>query len=142
MGQLSTRISNLSWDGSDGGGNDPDELYTVRLHSRDQFNGGLVVISVAKTPYGGGAWPAFWMVGNDPNVWNYNIPKNPGLALTNNWPYRGEIDIIEYVNTYTQESRDAQERNHVTLHTSPGCFSKRTSPSGKGHINEEARADE
>ena len=43
---------------------------------------------------GGGTWPAWWAYG-------------PG------WPNKGEIDIIETVNT----EQDAQS----TLHTSPGC---------------------
>ena len=117
-----------------------DELYTMRLHSRDQFNGGLIVVSITKSPYGAAAWPAFWMVGQDPNSWNYNVPKTPGLALTNSWPYRGEIDIIEYVNAYTMESREEGERNHITLHTNPNCYSKRTSPNGLGKIDTTQRS--
>lgn len=39
-----------------------DEAYTLRLESDDLFNGGLFAISVDWLPYGGGAWPAFWMV--------------------------------------------------------------------------------
>mmetsp|Transcript_80169 Transcript_80169/g.120495 ORF Transcript_80169/g.120495 Transcript_80169/m.120495 type:complete len:206 (-) Transcript_80169:31-648(-) len=50
-------------------------------------------------PEGCGTWPAWWLVGPD-------------------WPNGGEIDIIEGVNTQTQDQS--------TLHTSSGC----TMPSG------------
>lgn len=45
-------------------------------------------------PTGCGTWPAWWS--NGPN-----------------WPYGGEIDILEGVNEYTQ--------NQVSLHTGSGC---------------------
>lgn len=45
-------------------------------------------------PYGCGTWPAWWQ--NGPN-----------------WPYGGEIDILEGVNAFTQ--------NQVSLHTGSGC---------------------
>ena len=132
-------VGGYIWNNQDSGGGDSEEIYSIRLHSKDQFNGGFVVISLKNAPYGGAAWPAFWMVGNDPNVWNYNKPKNPGLALTNNWPVRGEIDIVEYVNSYTKEGAEDGERNHITLHTVPNCFSYRTSPNGLGKIDTQQR---
>ena len=45
-------------------------------------------------PAGCSIWPAYWTFGE-------------------NWPHRGEIDILEGVNSDTL--------NHVTLHTSEGC---------------------
>lgn len=45
-------------------------------------------------PTGCGTWPAWWS--NGPN-----------------WPYGGEIDILEGVNEYTQ--------NQVSLHSGSGC---------------------
>lgn len=132
-------VGGYEWNNADGGGADSEELYSIRLHSKDQFNGGFIVISLTKAPYGAAAWPAFWMVGNDPNVWNFNKPKNPGLALTNNWPVRGEIDIVEYINSYTEEQKALKERNHITLHTVPNCYSYRTSPNGQGKIDTKQR---
>ena len=108
------------------------DLYTLRLHSKDQFNGGLIVISVSKLPYGAALWPAFWMLGQNPASWTTSPPKTPGLALRNTWPYRGEIDIIEYASAYTKQSL---ERNHLTLHTNPNCYSKRSSPNGQAYVN-------
>lgn len=68
---------------------------SVRLTSQKAFNHGLFIADFAHMPGSiPGAWPAFWMFGPD-------------------WPNSGEIDIIEGVNTQTE--------NIVTLHTGPGC---------------------
>ncbi|KAI8816132.1 concanavalin A-like lectin/glucanase domain-containing protein [Fimicolochytrium jonesii] len=68
---------------------------SVRLQSKKTYNqGSLIIADVAHMPVGCGTWPAFWTVGP-------------------NWPNSGEIDIIEGVNTQTQ--------NLLTLHTSAGC---------------------
>ena len=45
-------------------------------------------------PTGCSTWPAFWTHGP-------------------NWPYEGEVDIIEEINEQTYD--------HTTLHTGPGC---------------------
>ena len=113
-----------------------DKAYTLRLESKDVVNGGLFVIDVDWLPYGAGVWPAFWMVGSDPNDWLTHPPKNPGMGLRNYWPYRGEIDIIEYANAYTVEDKTGHGwRNHVTLHTMAGCYSNRSTPSGRGDLS-------
>jgi hypothetical protein len=112
-----------------------NEAYVLRLESNDVVNGGLTVIDVDYLPWGAGVWPAFWMVGSEPNDWLQHPPKNPGLGLRNYWPYRGEIDIIEYINAYTVEQQGHEFRNHVTLHTSCGCMSNRSSPSGRGDLS-------
>jgi hypothetical protein len=54
----------------------------------------MVIMDAYHMPYGCGTWPAWWQ--NGPN-----------------WPYGGEIDILEGVNAFTQ--------NQVSLHTGSGC---------------------
>jgi len=67
---------------------------SIRIHSKNVFNGGLLVLDAVHMPTGCGTWPAFWS--NGPN-----------------WPAGGEIDIVEGVHDYTN--------NQATLHTDPGC---------------------
>lgn len=68
---------------------------SVRLTSNKAWDRGLFIADIAHMPTSACAvWPAFWLFGPD-------------------WPNKGEIDVIEGVNT--------QERNVVTLHTRPGC---------------------
>ena len=66
----------------------------VRLSSDNTYTHGLFILDLNHMPTGCGTWPAYWLLGP-------------------NWPYTGEIDIIEGVNT----SPD----NAVSLHSSPGC---------------------
>nr|ADK55597.1 beta-1,3-1,4-glucanase [Paecilomyces sp. 'thermophila'] len=69
---------------------------SVRLESKNTYEHGLIVIDLAHMPGSVcGTWPAFWTLG------------------TGDWPYGGEIDIIEGVNDNTF--------NHMVLHTSDGC---------------------
>ncbi|KAH8649849.1 concanavalin A-like lectin/glucanase domain-containing protein [Xylariales sp. PMI_506] len=64
---------------------------SVRIESTYQFTHGLVIADIAQTPGGiCGTWPSFWTYGS-------------------NWPYEGEIDIIEGAND--------QAGNWMTLHT-------------------------
>ncbi|KAM0434490.1 hypothetical protein ACHAPT_003586 [Fusarium lateritium] len=68
---------------------------SVRVTSQQTFTHGLFLADIAHMPGSiPGVWPAFWMFGPS-------------------WPSSGEIDILEGVNTQTQ--------NAVTLHTGPGC---------------------
>ncbi|KAL8778360.1 MAG: hypothetical protein Q9213_007448 [Squamulea squamosa] len=68
---------------------------SIRLTSKAQYTHGLVILDLAHMPGSAcGVWPAFWMTGP-------------------NWPNSGEIDIIEGVNTGSQ--------NQMTLHSGPGC---------------------
>ncbi|KAL8899340.1 MAG: hypothetical protein Q9207_006252 [Kuettlingeria erythrocarpa] len=68
---------------------------SIRLTSKAQYTHALVVLDLAHMPGSiCGTWPAFWMTGP-------------------NWPYSGEIDILEGVNTGSQ--------NQITMHTSDGC---------------------
>ena len=75
---------------------------TIRISTKNRFNGGLFVIDVqhipvGTNPNGNGVWPAIWLTGE-------------------NWPHDGEIDIIEGVNN--------QNKNSSTLHTRDGCWQK------------------
>ncbi|GJN68731.1 hypothetical protein PLIIFM63780_001083 [Purpureocillium lilacinum] len=73
---------------------------SVRITSKQSFTKGLFIADIAHMPGSiCGVWPAYWMFGPE-------------------WPSSGEIDIIEGVNTQTQ--------NAVTLHTSPGCVMSNT----------------
>ncbi|PRP74680.1 endo-1,3(4)-beta-glucanase [Planoprotostelium fungivorum] len=77
--------SNVQWGGRS----------AVRLSSKASFTTGLLILDLDHMPGSVcGTWPAFWTVGS-------------------NWPYNGEIDIIEGVNN--------GETNQVTMHTNAGC---------------------
>nr|ARV79861.1 GH family 16 beta-1,3-glucosyltransferase [Paecilomyces sp. 'thermophila'] len=68
---------------------------SVRLESTDKIDHGLVIADIKHMPGSiCGAWPAFWTVGDT-------------------WPDDGEIDIIEGVNT--------QSQNTMVLHTKGNC---------------------
>ncbi|KAE8356403.1 putative endo-1,3(4)-beta-glucanase [Aspergillus coremiiformis] len=68
---------------------------SVRIESKEYYNEGLYIIDLQHMPGSVcGTWPAFWSVGP-------------------NWPYDGEIDIIEGVNKH--------EANKIVLHTSGSC---------------------
>ncbi|KAJ3119893.1 hypothetical protein HK100_000116 [Physocladia obscura] len=69
---------------------------SVRWSSQAAYNTGLFIFDIAHMPTGCGTWPALWLLGSGQT-----------------WPYAGEIDVIEGVNTNTQNSQ--------TLHTQPGC---------------------
>lgn len=67
---------------------------SIRIESTQQFTKGLFLLDIERMPVGCGLWPAFWTVGD-------------------NWPYGGEIDIVEGVNR--------NQYNAATLHTDGGC---------------------
>ncbi|PWY87009.1 hypothetical protein BO70DRAFT_378613 [Aspergillus heteromorphus CBS 117.55] len=68
---------------------------SVRITSNSAYTHGLFILDLEHMPGGiCGTWPAFWLLGSD-------------------WPYNGEIDIIEGVNLQTT--------NDMTLHTSENC---------------------
>ncbi|KAI6130146.1 glycoside hydrolase family 16 protein [Pisolithus croceorrhizus] len=92
------------------GGNRP----SVRITSNKSYTGGLFILDAAAMPVGCGTWPSFWSVGP-------------------NWPYAGEIDIVEGVNN--------QATNQMTLHsgTSSACTldtaaNTSTSEAYTGHV--------
>jgi hypothetical protein len=67
----------------------------IRIVSKKTWYSGLFVLSLDHMPSGCGTWPAWWMVGP-------------------NWPFNGEIDILEGVNLQTSVA--------TTLHTGEGCI--------------------
>jgi len=67
---------------------------SIRLSSKSTWTEGLFIMDLLHMPSVCGAWPAWWLVGN-------------------NWPNNGEIDIIEGVNTMTTDL--------TSLHTSKSC---------------------
>ncbi|KKO99151.1 hypothetical protein THAR02_08742 [Trichoderma harzianum] len=68
---------------------------SIRLESKDTFDQGLFIADFLHMPPSHcGLWPAFWTYGD-------------------NWPYDGEIDIIEGVNT--------AHTNIISAHTADGC---------------------
>lgn len=78
---------------------------SVRITTTDTYTGALVVLDAVHMPTGCATWPAFWS--NGPN-----------------WPVGGEIDIVEGVNTNSD--------NQATIHTSHGCTIPSSNPSTLG----------
>lgn len=88
---------------------------SVRVTSHDTFTHGLFIADIAHMPGSiPGIWPAYWMFGSP-------------------WPTLGEIDIIEGVNTQTE--------NKITLHTGPGCkITNEGSDQGSTLVNDNCNA--
>ena len=81
----------------------PNGRASVRVSSNKTYNHGLFVVDVAHMPGGiCGTWPAFWLLGSG------------------TWPQNGEIDVLEGVNSNSQ--------NLMTLHTSQGCTMNNAGP--------------
>ncbi|TFK16481.1 family 16 glycosyl hydrolase [Coprinopsis marcescibilis] len=68
---------------------------SVRIRSRRAYTTHVAVFDIRHMPQGCGTWPAVWEVQGS------------------NWPYGGEVDILEGVND--------EGPNAATLHTGPGC---------------------
>ncbi|KAI0825151.1 glycoside hydrolase family 16 protein [Trametes gibbosa] len=68
---------------------------SVRISSQKQYNTGLFILDLNRAPWGCGVWPAWWTLGGG------------------QWPYTGEIDILEGVHD--------NAHNQVTWHTGPNC---------------------
>lgn len=85
---------------------------SVRLTSKASYTHGLVIIDLAHMPGSVcGSWPALYVF----ILSRARFLANSGTSWMTgpNWPSNGEIDIIEGVNT--------QSQNHMTMHTSAGC---------------------
>jgi hypothetical protein len=68
---------------------------STRVTGNKAYTHGLFIADIAHMPGSiCGLWPAYWLVGP-------------------NWPYDGEIDVIEGVNLAGTDQ--------ITLHTGPGC---------------------
>ncbi|KAI0372082.1 hypothetical protein BV20DRAFT_1120294 [Pilatotrama ljubarskyi] len=68
---------------------------TIRITTKELYDfGSLWVFDATHLPYGCSVWPAFWT-------------KGP------NWPYDGEIDIVEGINL--------MKDNQMAVHTTHGC---------------------
>lgn len=78
---------------------------SVRLESREEYNAGLFVMQLEHAPVACGAWPAFWMFGED--------AEHP-------WPEWGELDIMEWVHEEQQVS--------TALHTTVDCSQDHLEP--------------
>ncbi|KAK7442477.1 hypothetical protein VKT23_016074 [Stygiomarasmius scandens] len=74
---------------------DGENRNSVRISSIAQYNTGLFILDINRAPWGCAIWPAWWTVGGG------------------QWPFTGEIDILEGVHD--------NEHNQVTWHTGPGC---------------------
>eukprot|EP00930_Biecheleria_cincta_P101944 TRINITY_DN9359_c0_g2_i1.p1 TRINITY_DN9359_c0_g2~~TRINITY_DN9359_c0_g2_i1.p1 ORF type:complete len:635 (-),score=72.48 TRINITY_DN9359_c0_g2_i1:214-2118(-) len=70
----------------------------IKILSNKVYNNGLFVLKVDNVPSACGAWPAFWMFGEDSH---------------HAWPRWGEYDILESVHTLPYAT--------TTLHTREGC---------------------
>jgi len=71
-----------------------NSYYTsAKLWSKDlqEFRYGRIEART-KVPSGSGLWPAFWMLGAD---FDPHVDEN--YVFTSNWPFCGEIDIMEYI---------------------------------------------
>lgn len=68
---------------------------SVRIMSYKTYTTHVVIFDIRHMPQGCATWPAAWETG------------------ANNWPYEGEVDILEGVNDVAP--------NSMTLHTGPGC---------------------
>mmetsp|Transcript_25405 Transcript_25405/g.60515 ORF Transcript_25405/g.60515 Transcript_25405/m.60515 type:complete len:660 (-) Transcript_25405:77-2056(-) len=71
---------------------------SVRIESNEWFEDGLFILDVDHAPIACGAWPAFWMYGEDSQ---------------HAWPRWGEYDILEAVHNQTFAT--------TTLHTRNNC---------------------
>ncbi|CAJ1403047.1 unnamed protein product [Effrenium voratum] len=75
-----------------------DGRGAVRIESLNRYNGGLFILTLDHVPTACGAWPAFWMFGDD---------------AQHAWPRWGEFDILESIHMLNYAT--------TTLHTRDNC---------------------
>ncbi|CAE7678013.1 unnamed protein product [Symbiodinium sp. CCMP2456] len=85
-------VDNTTKLGSEGG------RKAVRIESKKSYNGGMFVLTLKHVPTACGAWPAFWMFGDD---------------AQHAWPRWGEYDILESIHVENYAT--------TTLHTRASC---------------------
>ncbi|WWC85979.1 uncharacterized protein L201_000850 [Kwoniella dendrophila CBS 6074] len=88
---------------------------SVRIHSKDTYTDGILIMDVKHMPVGCGAWPAFWT-----------------CTRAGTWPAYGEVDIIEGLYGLDQQQ---YSNNLFTLHSDKGCNMPQPSNSSSGIPN-------
>ncbi len=88
------------------------QYTSARLNSKFAFTYGRVDVK-AKLPFGEGTWPAIWTLGKNVNEDGGYWDENYG---THNWPYCGEIDIMEH------GIRKTNQVNSALHMPCKGCF--------------------
>ncbi|KAL9932675.1 hypothetical protein V8E36_008374 [Tilletia maclaganii] len=88
-----------------------DDRGSVRITSKFSVGDGVIVANISHAPTGCAVWPSFWTFGS-------------------NWPYKGEIDMLEWANNAEYE----QGANSITLHTQKGCHLPSYHPPQRGRI--------
>ncbi|WWC58314.1 uncharacterized protein I303_100854 [Kwoniella dejecticola CBS 10117] len=84
---------------------------SVRIHSKDTYTDGILIMDVKHMPTGCGAWPAFWT-----------------CTKAGTWPAGGEVDIIEGIYGINQQ----YSNNLFTLHSDADCNMPAASGQNRG----------
>ena len=87
---------------------DQTSIPSVRLYSKQIFNGGIFSFEIFHIPSGQGVWPAIWFSQDG----NQILPDGKSGV----WPNNGEIDLIEQVNDNVYNSTTL----HIAGYTTKG----------------------
>ena len=112
-----------------GKGLTPGNFTSARMitQKKQNFKYGKISARI-KVPYGQGIWPAFWMLGS-------NIKENNSNG-TVDWPYCGEIDIMEKIGGSGNE-----KVVHGTLHYFDDTLGYNPAPTGSKTLTENLSND-